>query len=248
MERQLEYEKGPQTDDEPTAASATDGRDDAPANGLRSVRGLPWRAGLLFGLGSFLLTYGVTLQAVAATASLYGTGEGGPGAWVSAGLVTLSNHGVSIAGDVTTEGGAPLPLEISTALSSSTYVSHFVPLLALAAAGYGLVRYTERTTVRGAVGAAVTIVPSYLAGMVALAVLTRYTYDPAETAGMTGGGDEVVTFAAPLGETVLLAGLVVPTTLAVVGGLLAIWPRPLDRLLGERERERDPDPDATPGE
>lgn len=228
MERELEYEKGPFPDGDADDRETTTDRPDRPTSGLRAIRALPWRVGLLFGLGTFLVNYAVTLRTVAAVGGLYGQDGSGPSEWVVAGFILLSNHGATIRGEV--EG---LPLEVALTFSGATSLSHSVPLVTLVAAGYGLVRYADLETVREAAAGALTIVPSYLVSMLALAWLARYTYDPNEHRGGVNAPEEVTTFAASLPEAALLAGVLVPATFVLAGGLLAIWPRPLDRLLGE---------------
>lgn len=231
MERRLEYEKGPTTDAETEATSETTGEADGagsrPSLGSE-LRALPWRAGALFGLGAFLINYAVALQAMVATSGLHGGADGGPGAWTGAGLVMLSSHGASIQGS-----NDSVPLEIALSLNSATHFSHFVPLVTLVAAGYGLIRYVDRETVRDAATGALTIVPTYLVAMVALSRVARYAPDSPDGGPITEGQDLAMTFAASTVDVVLLAGTVVPATLVLAGGLLAVWPRPLDRLLGE---------------
>lgn len=183
---------------------------------------LPLKAGAVFGAGSFLVTYVVTLMVVYGSLSTGGaTADEMAASYEAAGLTLLSSLGAEIQA-----GGEATSLLAATGATSELLALVFaVPLITIGAAAvltagaYGLVGYTDATGLEESLKTALLLVPGWL-------VLTLLTSFVASWETETG-----TEFAVATGEAFLFAGILFPAIFAIVGGLLATWPAPVDRVL-----------------
>lgn len=190
---------------------------------------VPLAAGSVFGAAAFLLSY---LVAYATTASAT-TARGAvpidaPGTWKIAAWSHLTNLGVSLeaGGERTTTAEVAAlvetQLEGGMAVVEPNAVTYLLPLVVLAAAGYGVATYCDAKGLEAAAASGVAIVPAVLVCSVTFAVLSTHSFD--------AGGD-VTTIRLLTGDAILSAGIVYPATFGICGALLAVWPAPVDRVL-----------------
>ncbi len=237
MDRQLEYDKGPAVDEQETATDSDDAapRDDASSGnggdsgheelGLVESARRSGKAGLGFGVGSFVVVYALSYQLAAAMFSggMFAGAEDQPSRWIVAGLTMLGSHGAQII-----EGEESVQMAFSVYGSLTSHVSAFVPVLVLSLAGFLLVRYLRTSrfeeTVRNSAIAGSVFVSSYVLLAVALAEVATWAPEEAETAGggTAGTGEESDAIAVAVDSSMVLTTTGTVVAFLVVGGLVAV--------------------------
>lgn len=207
---QLEYEE-----------EQTDGQvPERPADTADGESDLPLKEGAVFGAAAFLLSYAVTWAMTVTTfaANAVDTSGDVPGTLTVAGWSLLANLGSSIEMDgeavsIGRELGAANPAGYSTMI--------VLTFLVIVAAGFALARYDGADDLESAAKSAVLIVPGYLVLALLFAVATSWE------------SDANIEFAVATGDAVLYSGILFPALFGLIGGLLAVWPAPVDRVMAQ---------------
>ncbi|WP_247003385.1 hypothetical protein [Halosolutus gelatinilyticus] len=217
--RRLEYDKGPrldsETEDRGDDGSAPDERDESSDDGRYLTAVPPWAAGLVSGTSAFAIVFAVTYQIVSAmdaTGALSGPEEG-PSRMVLTGFVNLAGHGAVIEAN-----GEPVRMAFSGRISGglTSHLTPLIPIVALLAAAYLLVRHVPLETRRDvglALGATVT---SYVVLTVGLATTAEWTPEDRP---------EAETIAVAVDAATVMAVARTAIVFVAIGAALAALPR-----------------------
>ncbi|WP_255169448.1 hypothetical protein [Natrononativus amylolyticus] len=222
MDRRLEYDKGPDLEEE---EPPDDADDDGPFDVSLSLEDVPWKVGPLAGLGAFLAVYSVTFQLVNAVYGSISMGtevEVGPG--TLAGIVTLLSHGARLDGEASFAYGVDILF---------LFVPLFVAVLAvgvLVGVGYGVARYADPRSGLETAAAAAAVVPGYAGA--AFVTATLATHAP-ETPTDASADQRIETLAIAVDSTFVLVFVAVPLAFALVGAFVANRARVLGTATSE---------------
>lgn len=205
-ESELEYEEGTEQPADARAAEPVPADDDD----------LPLYEGAIFGAGAFVVGYLTMLMLVLSRLSATGTEleSQDPGSWKVAIWMFLGHQGVGLEAD-----GEVVPIAEVGQLGANS-ILYFVPLVALVAAGYGIVKYVDGDSLEDNLKAAALIAPGYLVLSLVFALLAGHEYTDAE-----------ISVSLVTADAILYAGVLYPVVFGMIGALLASWPRPVDRIL-----------------
>ncbi|UTF54143.1 hypothetical protein [Natronosalvus rutilus] len=233
-ERRLEYERSSASPDSSNDGAGTDQRtlanehDEstsvigvARSKAVQFVDRVPQyvKIGSLTGVTVFAVVYLVAYQLTLATRSGMSPGEGEPGAWVYAGIVTLVSYGGSLAQE---PEGAPYLMIQTLQIGPMLLVP--IAILVLVTAGAVVGRHFESETT------AVTAVAVSVASVVyvgALALLTRFArYSPEAANSNVRRETDVETIAIGLDTSFLLTSIVLVLAFTSLGAILVrSWTR-----------------------
>ncbi|MFC4540674.1 hypothetical protein ACFO5R_01880 [Halosolutus amylolyticus] len=207
---QLEYEE-----------EQTDGQSaERPAATAESGTDLPLKEGAVFGAAAFLLSYAVTWAMTVTTfaASAVDTSGDVPGTFTVAGWSLLANLGSAVEME-----GEPISIGSELGAASPAGYSTMIVLtfLIIVAAGFALARYEGAEDLESAAKSAVLVVPGYLVLALLVAVATSWE------------SNANIEFAVATGDAVLYSGILFPALFGLIGGLLAVWPAPVDRVMAQ---------------
>lgn len=253
-ESQLEYEDE-EVEERSTQAAVQDSGSD-----------LPFKQGAVVGAMAVIATYlmhlFLTVVATAqATPATYFDDDtlvvtDMVASWEAAGwsYVAAFGGGFEADGETATLGDAP---NQAAAMGSTPFIMadtllFLITVGLVVAAGYAIARYTDADDAVEAAKASVTIVPAYLVFAALVAVAMTHTYsDPQlvesvlESAGTVdpepflddeGSITGDIEFAPSTTGTILVAGLVVPAVLGVVGGLATQWRDAAETVMAKVEQ------------
>ncbi|MFC7214693.1 hypothetical protein ACFQO4_11475 [Saliphagus sp. GCM10025334] len=207
VDSQLEYDDAQPVDEQPQQATATE-----PA--------LPAKEGAIFGVSAFLLSYFASLTFVKGVLTMGGsTPDDIAATWKLATWALLSGLGAGIEADG--EAVALGQAAGSELLFIAAPFLMLVPLVALAAVGYSMAKYTNAADATEAAKAGALVVPGWLALTVGFAFLSGWE------------SEAEVAFELATQDAILFAGVLIPAVFAITGGLLYSWPDPAEKVLAK---------------
>ncbi|MFC7232161.1 hypothetical protein ACFQMM_13630 [Saliphagus sp. GCM10025308] len=217
LDRRLEYDASPPADgdsfdDQP---QSTESEDDGSGNDVRTILSV----GSAVGLGAFIAVYLVAYQLSLAARNGISWSEGEPGAWMTAGIVTLTSHGGTFV-----EDPERLPYVAATGAQTATQLLPLVIVMALVVAGVLVGRVLEPSTPKTTAAYAGSIIPAYVGSLAVLTRLARYT--PPDDRPQTGSQNiwllfEVETVAVSLDASFLLTTTALAFVFAFAGATFA---------------------------